>query len=97
MKLRGPRFDMIGNPVVPGRGSQVGVTIITKDDTTMAKAESNGIYVLNGNRFTIKAGDPLPDGAEFEATQQEPVPEQRANQTERQNKAQAEKPENKSA
>lgn len=33
----------------------------------MAKANSDGVYTLDGVRFLIRKGDALPEGAEFEA------------------------------
>lgn len=42
------------------------------------KAPRNGIYTLNGSRFRIRAGDPLPDGAVMdERRKQGPAPENR--------------------
>lgn len=57
----------------------------------MAKAEKAGIYVLNGIRYRINAGDVLPDGAEMD----EPA-EKRAKDAAPENRAKSAAPENKS-
>ena len=66
----GRPVDLIGKPLefrlapIPGTG--VGVRVIgAQEQTHMVKAERTGEYVLDGNYFTIKAGDVLPDGAEL--------------------------------
>lgn len=62
----GRPVDLIGQPLRPGRGSVPGVTILTKEDA-MAKADSNGVYTLNGARFKVRKGGVIPEGAEFTA------------------------------
>ena len=57
----------------------------------MAKAEKSGIYVLNGARYQINAGDTLPDGAEMvgdepvkpESRKKDAAPENRARVTDK--------------
>ena len=90
----GRPVDMIGQPIVPGRGSVPGVVITEKGNASMANAEKNGVYVLNGHRFRIKAGDPLPEGAEFQVVDA-PV-EERANDAAPENRAKKAAPENRS-
>ncbi len=34
----------------------------------MSKATANGVYTLDGNRYVLAKGDPVPDGAEVEYT-----------------------------
>lgn len=58
----------------------------------MAKAEKAGVYVLNGVRYRINAGDVLPEGAEMDA----PV-EERAKEAAPENRAKQAAPENRSA
>ena len=84
----GRPVDLIGKPLefrlapIPGTG--VGVRVIgAQEQAHMAKADRNGEYVLNGNYFTIKQGDPLPDGAEMvdepvSVRKQDAAPENRA-------------------
>ena len=57
----------------------------------MAKAEKSGVYVLNGIRYRINAGDELPQGAEMDA----PV-EERAKDAAPENRAKKAAPENRS-
>lgn len=38
----------------------------------MTKATTNGVYILNGHRFIMQAGQVLPDGAEIEGATVEP-------------------------
>jgi hypothetical protein len=64
----GNPVGLIGQPLVPGRGSVPSLIIITEEDTHMAKlrkADSNGHYTLNGARFRVRQGDVIPEGAEF--------------------------------
>lgn len=58
----------------------------------MAKADKNGVYVLNGTRYQINEGDVLPEGAEMvedepvkespESRKKGPAPENRAKKAE---------------
>ena len=57
----GTPADLIGQPLHSGRGSVPGVVVRSMD--TMEAAERGGVYVLNGYRYRIRKGDPLPDGA----------------------------------
>ena len=67
-------------------------------ETDMAKAPHDGVYTnANGDRFVIRVGDPLPDGATMDAAD-EPVEEERAKPAAPQNKAKAKAaPENRAA
>lgn len=42
--------------------------IVEEGAMSAGKAPEDGVYTLNGGRFFIKAGDPLPPDAEFEKT-----------------------------
>lgn len=88
----GRPVDMIGEPILPGRGSVPGV-IITEVDA-MAKAHKDGVYTLNGGRFRIRAGDVLPEGAVMD---EEPVAEGRAVEAAPENKSRKAAPETKAA
>lgn len=61
----------------------------------MAKAEKAGVYVLNGVRYRINAGDELPVGAEMDAPVEErarpKAPENRAEKAAPQNRAKSDK------
>lgn len=58
---------VLHRPTGPERGEHPGITVQTEEDRQMAtKATHDGIYTLNGSRFRIKAGSPLPDGAEMD-------------------------------
>lgn len=58
----------------------------------MAKADKAGVYVLNGIRYRINAGDTLPEGAEMD------VPaEKRAKDAAPENRAKPAAPENRAA
>lgn len=88
--------DLIGKPMefrlapIPDTG--VGVRVVGQEEVrAMVKAEKSGEYVLNGNYFVIKAGDPVPDGAEFVEAREE-----RARKAAPENKAKASAPETKS-
>lgn len=83
----GHPVDIIGQPILPGRGSVPGVTIREVD--AMAKVEKNGVYTLNGVRFLIRAGDVLPEGAVMD--------EERAEKAAPQNRAEKAAPQNRSA
>lgn len=58
-------------------------------------ASANGVYTLAGHRYRIRKGDPLPEGATFEAATA-PDPEARALKSAPENKAKASAPETKS-
>lgn len=87
----GNPLDLIGRRLDTRPASSVGVTIIRKDTTDMAKAEKNGVYTLNGHRFRIKAGDVLPEGAvmdgEAEVRKQDAAPENKSKQAAPENRA----------
>jgi hypothetical protein len=79
-----------------------GVHIVTREDTTMAKAKTNGSYELNGHYYKVRKGDVLPDGAvmagdepEPEAEPVEESTEQRAQKSAPENKAKQSAPEQK--
>ena len=62
--------------------------ILTEADMAdQKKAEKDGVYVLNGASFRIRAGKPLPEGAVFRA--KDAKPENKARTTP-QNKAETE-------
>jgi hypothetical protein len=90
----GRPLDLIGQPldVRPAPPPQ---PFIVKRKDAMAKADSNGTYVLNGRHFKVRKGDPLPDGAEFTAGAAiDPDPEARALKSAPENKSKAGAPEN---
>lgn len=60
----GRPLDLIGQRLDarPAPGG-VGITFRRKDDSSMAKAPHDGVYLRNGNRFRIRKGDDLPAGA----------------------------------
>lgn len=82
--LLGRPVDLVGHPITPGViGSTPGL-FVRKEVGTMAKADKDGVYVLNGRRFRIRAGDLLPVGAEMDKpvvqkrAEPAPAPENRA-------------------
>lgn len=90
--------DLIGQPLATGRGSVPGLFQQRTDE--MTKATHDGIYTLNGNRYVIRKGDALPDGAVMddvavadEAVDEAPVIEQRNQGAAPENRAKAEKAE----
>ncbi len=87
--------NLIGQPldVRPAPPPQ---PFIVKRKDAMAKAESNGIYTLNGGRFRIRKGDPIPEGAEF-STIEAKDPEARALKSAPENKSKQAAPENRAA
>lgn len=95
--------DLIGRPLesLPEPGP-LGVTFQQTGETPMAsKAPNDGVYTLDGDRYWIQAGHPLPDGAvmdESEPVSVEPVdePQERAKGRAPQNKAKGAAPENRS-
>ena len=65
------------------------------------KAPHDGVYTLNGNRFWIQAGSPLPEGAVMDGAEPvsvDPVeePQERAKGKAPQNRAKGPAPENRS-
>jgi len=76
----GLQLDLIGRPLNRRSGPVPGLTFQTEDQ--MTKAEYDGTYLLNGHPFRMRAGQPLPDGAEPQPdpnaepeTRDEPEPE----------------------
>lgn len=71
--------DLIGKPIThrlaPVPTTTVGVRVIPEGGAAMAKAESNGSYVINGNEFVIRKGGDLPEGAQFIAGVADPDPD----------------------
>jgi hypothetical protein len=65
----GVELDLIGQPLHLRPGPAPGVHMVTEN--TMNKAPYDGKYLLNGHQFRMRAGAPLPPGAE-------PMPENRA-------------------
>lgn len=91
----GRPLDLIGKPLAVRHAPPPQPFIVTTEELTiMAKAESNGTYVLNGRHYKIKAGDPLPEGAEFTAAEAAAETEQRAQQAAPENKSKTSAPEN---
>ncbi len=75
----GQPVDLIGQPfgLIPGPG--VGIHFVREDDPNMTKATGDGVYTLDGNRYVLRKGDSLPEGAEVEYTaEDEPQDEQPA-------------------
>lgn len=76
-------------PTGPECGMHPGVRMLGEDESmTTRKADRSGIYTLNGGRFRIRKGDPLPNGAVME--------EQRSRPAAPQTKARGAAPENRS-
>ena len=87
----GRPLDLIGQPITDRIAPEVGVRVVVlQEGSAMTKAEQTGEYVLDGNYFVIKAGDPVPDGAEIVG---EPV-EERAKPAAPENKSKQSAPEN---
>ena len=63
----------------------------------MAKADKDGIYTLDGHRFFIAAGDPIPEGATVDGDESADDGEERARPAAPETKARGKAPENKSA
>lgn len=92
---RGGKPLVLHRPNGPELGAHPGVTFRTPEDIPMAsKAERDGVYTLDGNRFFIAAGDPLPKGAVVEG--EEPAAERKQDQAP-ENKSKKAAPENKAA
>jgi hypothetical protein len=73
-----------------------GVHIVTREDTTMAKAKTSGSYELNGHYFKVRKGDVLPDGAVMAGDEPDAEPvEERAQKAAPENKAKHSAPEQK--
>ena len=82
--------DADGTPLnLIGQRVEVSTLPASQETVEMTKADKNGIYVLNGNRFRIKEGDELPEGAE--------MAEERAEKAAPETKAQKAAPENRAA
>lgn len=97
MTTNGPARNLIGGLIHTGRGSVPGVHVVTREDTTMAKAKSTGSYELNGHYFKVRKGDILPDGAVMAGDEPdaEPVEEERAQKAAPENKSRKAAPEQK--
>lgn len=88
----GRPVDLIGQPLAVRPSPAPKVVILgAKEMQTMAKAEKDGVYTLNGGRFKVRAGDVLPEGAEMVTD------EQRSKGAAPENKAKAAAPENRAA
>jgi hypothetical protein len=87
----GNPLNLVGGVIHTGRGAVPG--LMAREASPMAKAENNGSYRLNGNEFTIRKGDELPDGAEFipadstEERAQPKAPENKSKQAAPENRA----------
>lgn len=88
----GQPLNLIGGVIHQGSGSVPGLVITTPEESTMPKAPRDGKYTLNGARFRIRCGDPLPAGAVMDAD-----PEERAQPKAPENKAAKAAPENRAA
>lgn len=56
----------LGVPVAaPGAGLVSSVTVLRRESPMGTQADRDGVYELNGGRFRIRKGDPLPDGAKL--------------------------------
>lgn len=62
----GRPLDLIGQPLGIRHAPPPQPFIVKRKDA-MAKADSNGVYILNGGRYVVREGDVLPEGAKFEA------------------------------
>jgi hypothetical protein len=58
----GVELDLIGQPLHLRPGPAPGVHMVTEN--TMNKAPHDGKYLLDGHQFRMRAGAPLPPGAE---------------------------------
>ena len=94
----GQKLDLIGQPLQAGRGTSPGVGITRREESTMPKAESNGVSIdANGARYIVTKGETYPDDHEFEALDiTAPNEEQRAQGAAPENKARQAAPETKS-
>lgn len=90
-----------GQPVTAGdagppRGEHAGVTFTRAEDSTMAKADRDGIYTVGRTHIKVRKGDVIPAGAERIAPASESSDaEQRAKGAAPENKAKAGAPETK--
>jgi hypothetical protein len=86
--------DLIGQPIdaIPEPSPAVDERI----EFMGKKAKSDGTYILNGHHFIMRAGQILPDGAEFEETDdvEETEVEERAEPKAPENRAKKSAPEN---
>ena len=89
---RGNLVNLIGQPMDVRPSPLPGIHVTTLEEVSaMTKATAAGVYVLNGNRFRINAGDELPEGAEMDA------PQERAKGPAPENRMEPQAPENRSA
>lgn len=94
--MRDGRPLVLHRPTGPERGVHAGVTFRTPEDIPMAsKADRDTVYTLNGNRFFVAAGDPIPRGAAIDERAAEAAPETKAKPAAPQNKAAKGAPETK--
>lgn len=87
----GRPLDLIGQPLGVRHAPPPQPYI--QEVATMAKAERNGVYTLNGLRYIIRAGDVIPEGAELDAEDAE----ERAKGKAPENKSKQSAPENRAA
>ena len=94
--IHGPVRDLIGQPLGHRTAPEPGLVIVKAGEHDMAKATHDGTYTsASGDRFVIRAGDPLPDGATMDAAD-EPV-EERAKPKAPANRSKGAAPENRAA
>lgn len=84
----GNPVNLIGAPLVEGRGAVPTVVVEGKEGVPMVKAERDGVYRLGKAQFKIRKGDNMPEGAE--------LIEKRAKQAAPENKSRKAAPESKS-
>ena len=88
----GHPLDLIGQRLTPGIGSTPAVTVITRKDNTMPKAERDGVYRMGRGQFKVRKGDTIPAGAELvEARKQDAAPENKAKAAPVENRAKSDK------
>lgn len=86
--------NLIGEPIVAGRGAVPGVIVIKPEEIDdMDRATNNGTYTLDGHRFRIRKGSLIPAGAVMDERAQPPAPETKAKPAAPQNKAKRPAPE----
>lgn len=81
----GVELDLIGQPLHLRPGPAPGVTIEERGD--MTKAPYDGKYLLDGHPFRMRAGEPLPEGAEPVARPGDVTPDAKAEPAAPENKA----------
>ena len=90
----GRPVSLIGEPLAVRPAPEPRLTIITREDMeSMPKAEKSGVYILNGARFKINAGDVLPEGA----TMAQDAPDERKRVETPENRAKGKAPENRAS